>query len=517
MSNTPDKKELFEEIPEQEEFSTIFSDPSAHRKTAEQVGHKKKWVRITAIVVALALLVTGTVLVITKIPEIEEELPVRNQKITVLDLDSDDFKYVTVTNSAGTFKFYSVSEKEGTSSYETVNWYLDGYERSLISPTKANNGPDAISDIRATREITQKTAAECGLDAPSFKVDIVTKKDEAFSVLIGSESPDKSGYYLKLSTDDKIYLVEKDLVENLTFDAIFFANDDAIPAVSASGDLAAYGDTNGALNTFDAIVITGKNLENAIKIEPNEEELTSQFMPYRVTAPTNRLADKVDEIFAIFAQGLAVEGAYAFEVNDATLVEFGLNDPDFTATMVLGDKTVTYLFAQQADGGYAVASDMTRLIKKVSAESLPFIGYKVSDFYYPWVCFNSINDIEKLIIKTPDKEYSFGIKSETDEDSNTTYTITYNGKTIDTKAFQDFYEVCISLSCADYNIETNTNNPDYTFIFDFKDDARGENVTEFRKSGATKYQYRTDGVDVGRVTTAAVKKVIRALEKLVEE
>lgn len=517
MSNTPENKELFEEIPETEEFSTIFSDPSAHRKTADRVGHKKKWVKITAIGLFLSLLITGTVLVITKIPEIEEQLPTRNQKITVLDLDSDDFKYVTVTNSAGTFKFYSVSEKEGTSSYETINWYLDGFERGLVSPTKANNGPDAVADIRATLEITQKTASECGFDSPSFKVDVVTKKDEAFSVLIGSESPDKSGYYLKLSTDDKIYLVEKDLIETLTFDAIFFANDDAIPGVSVSGDLAKYGDSNGALTSFDAIVITGKKFENAIKIQPNTDALTSQLIPYRVTAPTNRLADKVDDIFGIFVQGLATEGAYSYEVDDNTLKEFGLNDPDFTATLILGDKTVTYLFAQQEDGGYAVASDMTRLIKKVSAASLPFVNYKVSDFYYPWVCFNSINDIEKLTIKTPDKEYAFGIKSETDEKSNTKYTITYDGKILDTKAFQDFYEVCISLSCSDYNIETNTSNPDYTFIFDFKDDTKGQNVIEFRKSGDTKYQYRTDGVDVGRVTTASVKKVIKALEKLINE
>lgn len=520
MNNTPDNKELFKSTEEinEAEFSTIFSDPSAHRKTADTVRKKRKWGRIVAIVLCLSLLITGTVLVIVKIPEIEQEVITRNQKITVLELDSDDFKYVTVTNPNGTFKFYSVSETEGDSSYETINWYLDGYARTLVSPTKANNGPDAISSIRATREITQKTAAECGLENPSYKVDVVTKKDEEFSVLIGAESPDKSGYYLKLSTDDKIYLVEKDLIENLTFDAIFFANDDAIPGISAVGTLASFsGSGDGVLTTFDAIVVTGKNFDNAIKIQPNTDALTSQLIPYKVTAPTVRLADKVDELFAIFSSGLATEGAYAYEVTDESLKALGLDDPDFTATIVLGENTVTYLFALREDGYYAVATDMSELIKKVSADYLPFVGYKVSDFYYPWVCFNAITDVETLTIKTPEKEYVFGIEAETDEKSNTTFKITYNGKVIDTKAFQDFYEVCISLSCSEYSVEENNTEPIYTFIFDFKDEARGKNVIEFRKATETKYQYRTDGVDIGKVTTSAVKKVIKSLELLVEE
>ena len=170
----------------------------------------------------------------------------------------------------------------------------------------------------------------------------------------------------------------------------------------------------------------------------------------------------------------------------------------------------------QEDGYYAVASDLTPLIKKVSASSLPFAQYKATDFYHSWVAFNALKDLKKLTIKTPEKDYAFDIKAETDENDSTTFTIGYNGETFETQAFQDFYQELISLSCSDFTVETNDTEPVYTIVFDYNDEIGGSNVIEFRKSSETKYQFRTDGVDMGKVTSASIKKIVRLLENLVD-
>ena len=80
-----------------------------------------------------------------------------------------------------------------------------------------------MASIDASRKITEKTAAECGLETPKIKVDVVTNDKGEFSVLLGGESPDKSGYYLKLSTSEDIYLVEPDKgkIEGVVESAIF--------------------------------------------------------------------------------------------------------------------------------------------------------------------------------------------------------------------------------------------------------------------------------------------------------
>ncbi len=517
MNNIPEKEPI-EGKENTEEFSTVFSDPTEHKKSADEVKKKRNWPKAVAALLAAAVLIAGTVLVIKLIPTREDEENASSiglETITVLEKDSDDFKTVTVTNKNGTFKFYSVDESEEDASYKTINWYLDGYDKELISTTNANNAPDEVANITASRKITAKTAAECGLENPSVKVDVVTNDDAEFSVLLGAESPDKSGYYLKLSTLEDIYLVESTVMENLTFDELFFANSDAIPAIPATDDLAKYG-TDGTLSSFDSIVVTGKNYSQPVVISPNTDELTSQYMPYMVTSPTKRIAGNMDELFQVFSSGLAVEGAYSFDVTAESLKKTGLDDPDFVAGIVLGDKAFTYMFALQDDGYYAVACDLSPLIKKVSAESLPFVNYKATDFYSSWVAFNAIMDVKTLTVKTPEKEYVFGITSETDENDSTEYTITYNGEIIDTEKFQDFYQTCISLECTEYTVDEITTDPEYTIIFDFNDDIGGSNVIEFRKSSATKYQYRTDGVDIGKVTSSSLNKIIKEMKALVE-
>lgn len=526
MSDIPEnQKDINTEAESGEDFSTVFSDPAEHRKIAADVSKKRNWPKVVAGALAAVLLITGTVLVIKLIPEKEDESTASEglQSITVLDLDSDDFKTVTVTNEKGTFKFYSEIVKEETTSSsssssssatETVEWYLDGYDKELISTTKANNAPDAVASIDASRKITEKTAAECGLESPAIKVDVVTNDEGEFSVLLGGESPDKSGYYLKLSSSEDIYLVESTLVEDLTFDAEFFASDDAIPGIAATDKLADYG-TDGVLSTFDSLILIGKDYEETVVIQPNTDELTSQFYAYKVISPTKCLANNVDELFTIFSSGLATEGAYSYELNEESLTKFGLLDPDFSATILLGEYTVTYLFALQEDGYYAVACDLSPLIKKVSADSVPFASRKETDFYHSWVAFNALKDLKKLTIKTPEKEYAFDIEAKTDENDSTTFTIGYNGETMETQPFQDFYQELISLTCSDFTVEANDSEPVYTLVFDYNDEIGGSNVIEFRKASETKYQYRTDGVDMGKVTSASLKKIIRSLESLV--
>lgn len=514
MSNIPENNEP---IKEEEEFSTIFSDPTEHRKTAEKAGKKKNWPKAVAALLLAAVLIASTVLVIKLIPEKEENTSsnVGLETITVTDKKSDDFKTVTVTNKNGTFKFYSVDESEDGASYKTINWYLDGIEKELLSTTATNNAADAVASISASRKITEKTAAECGLDNPAIKVDVVTNNDEEFSVLLGSESPDKSGYYLKLSTSDNIYLVESTMVDDLTFDEIFFANTDAIPAVPITDEFTKYG-TDGKLTTFDKLIILGKDYTSPIVIAPNTDKLTSQYLPFKIVEPTNRIAQNLDNVMALFSNGLTVNGAYSYKVDEESLKKFGFDDPDFIATIVLGDKTIAYMFKLQADGNYAVISDLSNLIKKVAPDSVDFVTKKATDFYGTWVCFNSIGDVKKLTFKTPEKEYAFGIKTEVDKDDVTTYTITYDGKVIDTEKFQDVYQECISLNCSEFTVDPIEIEPEYVITFDFIDSIGGSNVIEFTKSSATKYQFRADGNDVGKVTSASLNKLMKGVKELVE-
>lgn len=537
MSNFSEneKSELLEEVEntvQDDEFSTIFSDPTAHKKTADNLKKKKRLPIVIASFLAVAVLVGGTVGVIKLIPEKEEEsAPSVMEDITVLDMTSDDFKEISVTNSNGTFRLYSEtvydtqtnsSSAESTESDDkdkgTTTWYLDGYNREHINSSSVESMVTSFGGVVASMEITKMTATECGLDNPAYKVDFVPKEGEAFSVLVGGDNTDKvsGGCYVKLSNSDKIYLTDDSYKTNFEFTAFDFAKTDALPHFEVSSDLAStYNNQDGVISTFDSITVSGKNFPQAVVIAPNTDKELSSLAGYIVTAPTKRIAENVEKLFESFQQGVLVSGVYSFDTSAASLAKFGLDKPDFVATMKIGKQTLTYKFALQEDGNYAAIADGATLIKTVSASNIPFAAYSTSDFYSSWICLNSIDDLKSLTIVTLEKNYEFGITANPDEESDDKYIVTYNGTNIDCQSFQDFYQVAISITCTDYTVDKLSAGADYSFIFTFKDEIGGENRIDFIKANDTRYQYKSDGVALGKVNASDLNKIIKELQKLV--
>lgn len=528
MSDFPEKENIVEEALQSEteyapgeESSTVFSDPAEHKKTA--VRHKKKLLPvIISAVLAVAVLAGGTVAVIKLIPEREEGSSSPSvETIKVIDEDSDDYKTVTVTNENGTFKLYSAEETVETDSSDSsgsrteINWYLDGYDKELIDSSSVGNIADYASSLEAAREITAKTVAECGLETPVIRADVVKNDGSEFSILVGSESPDGTGIYVKLSTDDKIYVTESTVKDNFTFDALGLAEKSQVPGITVTDAMADYAE-EGELTSFDTITLTGKNYTETVVITPNDDEIFSDYASYLVISPTKRIADNVDGIFDLFKNGVSVSGAYSFDNSAVARKQFGLDNPDLTATIKIGSFTTTYLFKQQADGDYAVWYEGARLIKKVSKANLTFIDYKTTDYYADWVCLQSINELSNFTVKTPDKAYSFDIVYDDSEDAEKTLVITYEGKKLVAENFKNFYQECISLSCSDYTVDKVSGEPEMSIIFTYSDSSRDTVTVDFVKSSETKYQYSVNGIDMGKVNSTDLNKILRLVKKVAD-
>lgn len=342
------------------------------------------------------------------------------------------------------------------------------------------------------------------------------KKDGTeLSLLIGNTSPDSTGTYIKLSTDDKIYINDASVDSSLEFDALSLAATDALAGVTVTDAMSDYTDDNGALASFDTITLSGAKFPEKLILAPNTDENLSDYAAYITLAPTKRIADKVDGIFEFFKSGTTVSGAYSFDTSAAERKRIGLDSPDLIAEIKIGGLTQSYSFKQQADGDYAVWYDGCKLIKKLSASGIEFINYTVNDYYSSWVCLQSINELSGFTLKTADKTYSFGIVYDDSEDAEETYVITYNGNKLTAENFQSFYQECISLSCTDYTVdEANNGAVEVTMVFTYSDTSRENTVVEFVKSGAAKYQYSINGIKMGKINSSALNKVVKYAEKV---
>lgn len=531
MNNFPENEKNTENLPENEvnteiiadDDSTIFSAPVKHKKTAEDFKRKKLLPKILAAFVAVVILGTGTFAVIKFIPEKEvttSKDPVV-EEIEVLSVNSSDFKNITVYNNNGTFKLYSKSDSSSSTSSDTsavVTWYMEGYNDGILSSASIESIAYSVGAVSASRKVTSLTPADCGLDNPKIKAVAVDNNGKTITLLFGNETPDHSGYYFKISESDEIYVVSSDLKETLDFTAVSLANTDMISAFPLENISSSYKTDAGVLNTFDKLTLSGKNISQPLVITHIADEYTTGISTYKIISPTRRIAsDELESVLEIFKSGISVTGAYALDTSAKTLSTLGLDKPDFEAKMEIEGKVHTFKFKLQADGNYAAISNLSKIVKMVSTETVAFVDKQTSYFYSDWVAINFIDDLKSFTFKAGDKSYTFSLEANPDTEAEDSYLVTCDGKNYKSLPFQQFYEDCISIKCSDFTTDKVSGEPTYAIIFDYKDDLGVDEVVEFTKYSETKYQYSVNGYDLGKVTASSLRSLENSLKKLLEE
>ncbi len=524
MDNLPENQNLepLAENQENIEESTIFSDPAAH--SYKNLGKKKKpWLTIIASVLSAAILIGSTVAIIKLIPEKKDGYSNNNlldNSISVIEKDANTLKTVKVENQNGTLLFYS--EKTTSGNTETVNWYLDGYDKELISTTATESIVSSASLVSASQEITKMTVADCGLDTPSVTVTVVENGGRTYKILIGDTAFDGANCYLKLENKDNIYLCDISLKESFELKPLDFATTASLSAMPITDEIAEYVSDEGAIFSFDTITVSGKNITEKIVLSPTtstDNEIMLSLYPYSVVAPTQRYAEtvSVDSIFSLFKNGLGgIAGAYSFDVSDASLKQFGLDNPDFKATISMNGKTLSYSFSiigeENGTTYCAVINDYSKLISKIALSNVAFVEYRLSDLYTPYVCMINIKALSSFTVDTPDASYKFEL-TPNDEDS---FDVTLNGKKIDyDKYFNPLYTKVVTISCSDFTVAPVSGEPEYTFTFTFNEENGGmSTVTKFYKISETRHQYFTDGLNLGKVNSNSIRKVIELISEI---
>ncbi len=518
-------------------FSTVFSAPSEHNdKTVN--SNKKRLITIIASFLAVAVLVGGTISIIKLIPEMEDEETASSifEDITVLDLNGDKFDTLTVKNSQGEFKLYTeqiittvdsddtdeetTESSEDTSSDETQTstaWRVEGVETSKLSNTTVTSIVSAAASVTAKREITTKSASDCGFDEPQLEIAISSTQVGNYTILVGDASPDGTGTYLKLADKDNIYIVDDSAISVFEFNLLDLADKTALSTVSFSADTTGKVDENGRILYFDDLTFSGKNFPETVTIINNTDTSDSgALMPYLITTPIERYADgeALNDPLTMFASEISVTGIYSYDITDKAMAAVGLDNPDIVVTLTVEGESKWFKISKVDDSYCAVIRDDSQMIYKVTLANFPVLEYETEDFYSSWVTLYSINDLSSMDITVDGEEYNFDIASEEDEDGSTSYTIHCNDALITTEYFQTFYQSFVALDCTNYTVSELSAAADCTVIFTFNDGSKSE--LEFRKASETAYQYRLDGMDMGKVTSSAYNKVIKNLRLVAE-
>ncbi len=521
-----DKELENEEEIAQEEESFIFADPQKHEDKKVKSPAKKRIRALISAALAVVILAAGTFTVIKLIPEKEEdEIDTEMPSIDIVNYETDEIESVSVTNADGNFNFLSylvevtvANTEEGAeeeAKTETQkNWYLEGYAPDVCSTSRIKEVVSVVSKLNALMTVDKKVPSECGFDAPKFTASVKTEKDGEYMFYVGGQSPDGAGTYVMTSKSDTVYIVEEYLLDDLTFTLMDFADDSYIEAATFTTDVSKYKDEEGNLTTFDYVKISGKNYPDTVTIVPNTDKF-SEYIKYTVTSPMTRYADNIGTATELFTTTTTVAGGYTFDVSEASLKKYGLDNPDAVITLCVAGEIKTYKIAKVDDTYCAVVTDESKNIKKVATSYLKVAQGKASDFYYAPIAIYSVLDFANFSVTTGEETYSFDITVNKEENAKVPYSVVRGDKEIDYEHFRDFYYSFVDLVCTDFGTEKLTASPDTTVKITFAD-GREDVIMNFTKYSATKYQYSLNGVDMGRITSSSYNKFIKNLKLAAE-
>lgn len=505
-----------------EEESTVFAAPAEHKDKAPKAANKKRLVSIIAACLAVAILIGGTLAVIKLIPELKDDEVANSvfEDISLIDKDSSTFTAINITNSNGTFKFIkkeiSSTNDKGTTETKTY-WTVEEIEVAKMSTDSINSLVSSTASITAIREITTKTKADCGLEKPLISVSVEDATNGSFGFAIGTQSPDGLGHYFALDGSDKIYVVPTSEFSDLQFNLIDLSDKTAIPTTMFTTDTSESKAEDGTYAFFDSLTLSGKLYNDTITIENNKSESASaEVTPYIITTPSKRYAktENLTPLINLFSNSTVVSGNYSFEINDKTIKEFGLDNPDAIVTLTVNGESKSFKISLIDNTYCAVIYDDATMIRKVNISSFPFLVLKTDDFYDDRPFMYSIIDISTFELVDGEEKIKFEISSTEDENSAKTFHILANGKEIVASDFQNFYADFVGTQCNSFEVEKTSDKPVSTITFTFHN---GSNtVVEFYKINETEYQYSINDTPMGRVTSSAYRKIIKNIKAQAE-
>lgn len=496
--------------------STVLTQKNGMAIKTKSLPLIKRNIRtIIAMFVIVVLLVVG-LFSIDFIPSEEDQTTTQSTSILVKKISVSDIEKINLYGSKANMVFYStlqdVTDYNGNTTKDYV-WALQGYEENLIASSAVTAAADGIATLYASRimEQDQSQKALYGFNKPTVKADIIARKGENFTLLVGDKAPDNSGYYATITGDEKIYLIAQTTVDNFNTTPEALADTSILSAPKIDDavkktDKKYFDSSSGELTTFESITISGSRYGKTAVITPIEE---NEFVKYNINLGNHTRyanAEVVEELFGLMTGGLFAMDTYALHPTEAQVKKYGLDKPEVDIVVKYGSLSTTLKasYYDSKNDVYAVMIKGRNAIYSVTAEALAMLDYGITDYYYQFVFQDYLSSFKNITVKAPSKTYSFDIKHNSSDD---TIIAKSGDKKLDDALLSAYYQHYLTLQPEVK--DSYTDGPSsLTAVFTYKGSSKGALTMEFVKQSGRRYLLKIDGQAMGTVTSTAVDHLV---------
>lgn len=513
------------------EGSTVFSAPEEKRDKIKKPGLWKKALLGFAVLLILVGAIFGIVTLIDIINEEEETVTVEEffllprfqidkttttyegEVQTTKAIDYELVSKVQVKTEKLTLNMFSEKAEEAT----TSTWYEDSMPKEYTSTASVGMVAKSAVDMKYTRVISEeiKEDVDYGFDKPTYLVTVTPKEGEAFVITVGKQSADKSGYYVTVSDDKKVYFVVNKYVTKLEVSNIMeLSKAMRVPAFSSAEGSAEYF-FQGTLSKFDYMYFKNNNIDKTFRFETASGEAGYEYNTYKIVEPVKRLANDtgIVPIIELFSNGIDTQGLYSFTKTDEDLKKFGLDNPELYVELKAGKQERSIKAKLQDDGNYAlIVSDMD-VILNVRASSLSVADLKQKNLYSVFFFIENLRTVDCFIIESGAVKHTFGIVTKPSEDDESQLDIAgvkINGAAeTSPEEFQSYYQYVLGITAVSYAESDLSGKSPAATITIKKTSDQPDVVIQYYEVENGRYQVVVDGSQQGLIGSSSFKNIVK--------
>lgn len=164
--------------------------------------------RTTLILVAVFAALLAFVYFFEKDREVKDQSSTEEMTYDLINFDKEQVKEI----------IFEQSDKKTRVVKEGAGWKIVEPITYQARANKISDTLDKINELNGTQEIVSTDLAEFGLEEPGVKATLIMNNDTQHEISLGDKNLQESGIYVKVSTQDSVYLTNTLIETQLKLD-----------------------------------------------------------------------------------------------------------------------------------------------------------------------------------------------------------------------------------------------------------------------------------------------------------
>ncbi len=475
----------------------------------------KRWIRLGAIVVAIAAMVVALVLLRSQDPDADAttreptpSLGDDSERVTLLQNDRDAIERIAIDGDETDLTIERVSDGEFRPVYE----YDVDFDRARVN--RIVSQAVSLTSRRVIGEVDD--LSEYGLGDPTATITVERSDGERQRITVGSMTPARDAYYVMRPDDENVYSVFNSWIRPF-FTTLNAMRVRSIPQIN--------------IQVLERIVIEtleGRTIRTEL-IPEWDEDPELGFSRFAVYEPFSRRFQANTNWFEEL-QGALENLRIGIFVDDAPddLAEYGLAPPEARALIEDQETTFEVFVGAETEGGrFATFPDTPSVFVLSGIE--PIVDVRPYDTISPFALIVNIDLIDAFVVETGEATFTGRIERTPADDPETeeeevdeTYFL--NGRQIDEDTFKDLYQWVIGLQLdAEIGVddipttdELASRGPIVSITYNLNNDLGPLNVS-FVPQNANFAAVVREGRAEFLIARAKLQRLVRAFERAVDE